>query len=239
MAVEAQLEPSVLTSAAGEDSMSSGSLDVTSSSADSSSDEGPPLSPPAQYEVHAHPTHAMCACLHAFGMLNPPSSINLKVYRAGKAERHMRATDEEQLLRKCITEDCVGLQPTKWHTSATAEPAISGSSEGSRRADGSQGASTSGGQPVDYIFSFLPQWRQQEIATARQATGEHAAIPTYHVYQYRVKGARTAYLTCAAAVLGGTSDAAFRRGAYGCGMALALAAQEPKGPGCAVSRMSK
>ena len=90
MAVEAQLEPSVLTSAAGEDSMSSGSLDVTSSSADSSSDEGPPLSPPAQYEVHAHPRHAMCACLHAFGMLNHPSSINLKVYRAEKAERHMR-----------------------------------------------------------------------------------------------------------------------------------------------------
>ena len=51
MRVEAQLEPSVLTSAAGEDSMSSGSVDMTSSSGDSSSDEGPPLPPPAQFEV--------------------------------------------------------------------------------------------------------------------------------------------------------------------------------------------
>ena len=72
MAVEAQLEPSVLTSAAGEDSMSSGSLDVTSSGGDSSSDEGPPLPPPAQYEVHDHPT-LYCACLrsccwHAHGI---------------------------------------------------------------------------------------------------------------------------------------------------------------------------
>ena len=51
MKVEAQLEPSVLTSAAGEDSMSSGSVDMTSSSGDSSSDEGPPLPPPATFEV--------------------------------------------------------------------------------------------------------------------------------------------------------------------------------------------
>ena len=73
MAVEAQLEPSVLTSAAGEDSMSSGSLDVTASGGDSSSDEGPPLPPPAQYEVgdpfsalHAHAGHndiiPLCTC---------------------------------------------------------------------------------------------------------------------------------------------------------------------------------
>ena len=51
MAVDVKLEPSVLTSAAGEDSMSSGSVDMTSSGGDSSSDEGPPLPPPAQYEV--------------------------------------------------------------------------------------------------------------------------------------------------------------------------------------------
>ena len=51
MAVEVDLEPSVLTSAAGEDSMSSGAVDVTSSGGDSSSDEGPALPPPAQYEV--------------------------------------------------------------------------------------------------------------------------------------------------------------------------------------------
>lgn len=50
MVVEAQLGPSVLTSAAGEDSMSSGSMDVTSSGGDSS-DEGPPLPPPAQFQV--------------------------------------------------------------------------------------------------------------------------------------------------------------------------------------------
>ena len=57
MRVEAQLEPSVLTSAAGEDSMSSGSVDMTSSSGDSSSDEGPPLPPPAQFEVHQSSLH--------------------------------------------------------------------------------------------------------------------------------------------------------------------------------------
>ena len=53
MAVQAQLEPSVLTSAAGEDSMSSGSVDVTSSGGDSS-DEGGSLPPPAQFEVCYH-----------------------------------------------------------------------------------------------------------------------------------------------------------------------------------------
>ena len=74
MKVEAQLEPSVLTSAAGEDSMSSGSVDMTSSSGDSSSDEGPPLPPPAQFEVR----YTKPALLHAkmSGMLeeicNPP-----------------------------------------------------------------------------------------------------------------------------------------------------------------------
>jgi len=53
MAIQAQLEPSVLTSAAGEDSMSSGSVDVTSSGGDSS-DEGASLPPPAQFEVCHH-----------------------------------------------------------------------------------------------------------------------------------------------------------------------------------------
>ncbi len=74
MAVEAQLEPSVLTSAAGEDSMSSGSLDVTASGGDSSSDEGPPLPPPEQYEV-GDPPHLAClpACAHKTQPRNSPS----------------------------------------------------------------------------------------------------------------------------------------------------------------------
>ncbi|CAK0785333.1 hypothetical protein CVIRNUC_008540 [Coccomyxa viridis] len=108
MRVEAQLEPSVLTSAAGEDSMSSGSVDMTSSSGDSSSDEGPPLPPPAQFE------------------------------------------------------------PTQWHTSAEApEPSESADAD---RAGSDWGASTSGRQPVDFIFGFLPEARKQELAAGRGAT---------------------------------------------------------------------
>ena len=61
MKVEAQLEPCVLTSAAGEDSMSSGSVDVTSSSGDSSLDEGLPLPPPAQFEVRHTKPALSCA----------------------------------------------------------------------------------------------------------------------------------------------------------------------------------
>ena len=76
MATDAQLEPSVLTSAAGEDSMSSGSLDVTSSGGDSSSDEGPPLPPPARYEVGDPPTHGMHACMRAKDTFKLPPSVH-------------------------------------------------------------------------------------------------------------------------------------------------------------------
>ena len=62
------------------------------------------------------------------------------------------------------------LQPTQWHTSAEApEPAESADAS---RAGSDQGASTSGRQPVDFIFGFLPEARQQELAAGRGATGE-------------------------------------------------------------------
>lgn len=98
MAVEAQLEPSVLTSAAGEDSMSSGSLDVTSSSGDSSSDEGPPLPPPAQYEVGNPPVPAMPAmpaCLHAVDTIMPLSCHTCSTVLHQKATAARLAKDSD------------------------------------------------------------------------------------------------------------------------------------------------
>lgn len=76
------------------------------------------------------------------------------------------------------------MQPTQWHTSSTAEPSTaSEASDGSRRAGSSRGASTSGRQPVDYVFSFLSSHRQQEIATVREATGERAA--SLNIYDHQ------------------------------------------------------
>ena len=40
---------------------------------------------------------------------------------------------------------------------------------------------------MDYIFSFLPHKRQQDIATAREATGDNAAKSYLNVYQYRIQ----------------------------------------------------
>lgn len=61
-------------------------------------------------------------------------------------------------------------QPTQWHTSAEApEPSESADAD---RAGSDWGASTSGRQPVDFIFGFLPEARKQELAAGRGATGE-------------------------------------------------------------------
>ena len=62
------------------------------------------------------------------------------------------------------------LQPTQWHTSAEAPEPFE--STGADRAGSDRGASTSGRQPVDFIFGFLPAARQQELAAGRGATGE-------------------------------------------------------------------
>ena len=62
------------------------------------------------------------------------------------------------------------LQPTQWHTSAEApEPSESADAN---RAGSDWGASTSGRQPVDFIFGFLPEPRKQELAAGRGTTGE-------------------------------------------------------------------
>ena len=196
MAIEAQLEPSVLTSAAGEDSMSSGSLDVTSSGGDSSSDEGPPLPPPAQYEVGDPPVPAMPAmpaCLPV-GTIMPLSHQTCKtvIYQEATAAPMGKIVIARQsyvvhTMYHSESQNCNGPQPTQWHTSATAEPPASAASESSRRVNSSQGASTSGRQPVDYLFSFLSSHRQQTIAAERQASGEHAADCTCNVDWSKVK----------------------------------------------------
>ena len=62
------------------------------------------------------------------------------------------------------------LQPTQWHTSAEApQPSESADAD---RAGSDRGASTSGRQPVDFIFGFLPGARKQELAAGRGTTGE-------------------------------------------------------------------
>ena len=62
------------------------------------------------------------------------------------------------------------LQPTQWHTSAEAPEPLE--SAGADRAGSDWGASTSGRQPVDFIFGFLPEPQKQELAAGRGATGE-------------------------------------------------------------------